>query len=80
MLGFYLSPVFYDVSRIPPDLMPIYNLNPMVHIIGAYRAIFLDGVFPPLGPLLIISGISAIVLWLGYAFFMRASFQFAQEL
>jgi lipopolysaccharide transport system permease protein len=80
MLGFYLSPVFYDVDRIPPNLMPIYNLNPMVHIIEAYRAIFLDGVFPPLVPLLIISGVSAILLWLGYTFFIRASFQFAQEL
>ena len=80
MLGFYLSPVFYDVNRIPAELLPIYNLNPMVHIIGAYRAIFLDGTFPVIGPLLIISGISAILLWLGYTFFMRASFQFAQEL
>ena len=80
MLGFYLSPVFYDVDRIPPEVLPIYNLNPMVHVIGAYRAIFLDGTFPPIGPLLIISGVSAIVLWLGYRFFMRASFQFAQEL
>lgn len=80
MLGFYLSPVFYDVERIPAAILPIYNLNPMVHIIGAYRAIFLDGAFPPLGPLMIISGVSIILLWLGYSFFMRASFQFAQEL
>jgi lipopolysaccharide transport system permease protein len=80
MLGFYLSPVFYDVNRIPVEYLPIYNLNPMVHIIGAYRAIFLEGVFPALSPLLIISGVSIILLWLGYTYFMRASFQFAQEL
>ena len=80
MLGFYLSPVFYDVNRIPDEILPIYNLNPMVHIIGAYRAIFLDGVLPEIVPLLIIGGISAVLLWLGYSFFMRASFQFAQEL
>lgn len=80
MLGFYLSPVFYDVSSIPADILPLYNLNPMVHIIGAYRSIFLEGTFPPIEPLLIITGISAILLWLGYSFFMRASLQFAQEL
>jgi lipopolysaccharide transport system permease protein len=80
MLGFYLSPVFYDTSRIPAELLPIYNLNPMVHIIGSFRAIFLDGVFPALSPLLIISGISIIFLWLGYTYFIRASFEFAQEL
>lgn len=80
MLGFYLSPVFYDVNRIPSQFLPIYNLNPMVHIIGAYRAIFHDGTFPSLGALLIISGVSVILLWLGYAYFIRASYKFAQEL
>ncbi|MFO7662960.1 MAG: ABC transporter permease, partial [Chloroflexota bacterium] len=80
MLGFYLTPIFYDPQFIPEKLVLIYNLNPMVHIIGAYRSIFLDGQLPSFTPLAIIGLISSFVLLLGYRYFKVASFKFVEEI
>jgi lipopolysaccharide transport system permease protein len=80
MFGFYLSPIFYQPQSIPEQLQPIYNLNPMVHIIEAYRSILLAGQLPPFLPLAVIGLVSAIMLFMGYRLFRRASYRFVEEL
>lgn len=80
MLGFYLSPVFYQPESIPERFQLIYNLNPMVHIMGAYRAVLISGEPPPLEPLVIIGMISAVALSLGYRHFMHTSYRFVEEI
>lgn len=79
-LGFYLSPIFYQPQRIPPEILPIYNLNPMVHIITAYRSIFLSGTFPALLPLLMVGSVSLVLLTLSHRLFMYSSYRFVEEL
>jgi lipopolysaccharide transport system permease protein len=39
LLGFYLSPVFYDSSSVPVQYQALYYLNPMAVLIDAYRQI-----------------------------------------
>jgi lipopolysaccharide transport system permease protein len=80
LLGFYLSPVFYDASAIPQPYQALYRLNPMVVLIDAYRQILLRGQLPGALGLLALSLVSAGLLWLGYHTFIRASAQFAEEL
>jgi lipopolysaccharide transport system permease protein len=80
MFGFYLSPIFYQPTSIPEQFQPIYNLNPMVHIIGAYRSILLEGRLPPLFPLAVIGMVSIILLVLGFRLFRYASYRFVEEL
>ena len=80
LLGFYLSPVFYDPSAIPGRFQMIYRLNPMVVLIDAYRQILLHGQLPGGLELLALSLISAGLLWVSYRIFVRASAQFAEEL
>lgn len=80
LLGFYLSPVFYDVSAIPQGYQALYRLNPMVMLIDAYRRIILRGQLPEALDLLVLSLVSAGLLWLGYRIFIHASAQFAEEL
>jgi lipopolysaccharide transport system permease protein len=80
MLGFYLSPIFYDVDRIPARYQGIYHLNPMVSLIESYRAILLEGSFPAILPLLAIGVVSLALVGLGYRFFKRTSIHFAEEL
>lgn len=80
MLGFYLSPVFYDVSNIPARYQTLYRLNPMVDLIDAYRAILMRGEIPHFIPLLGLGACSAVLLWLGYRMFTRASYHFVEEL
>lgn len=80
LLGFYLSPVFYDASAIPERFQLVYRLNPMVMLIDAYRQILLQGQLPQGIDLLALSLISAGMLWISHRIFVRASAQFAEEL
>jgi lipopolysaccharide transport system permease protein len=36
-LGLYISPVAYDVARVPEQWRMLYSLNPMVGVIGGFR-------------------------------------------
>jgi homopolymeric O-antigen transport system permease protein len=75
-LWFYASPIIYPVTTVPERLRVFYLLNPMAGIIEAYRDVLLNGKFP--GTYLLESAfISVVVLILGYWFFKRAEFQFA---
>jgi lipopolysaccharide transport system permease protein len=80
MLGFYLTPVFYDLAAVPMALWPLYNLNPMAHLIQSYRVILLHGQLPAAQPLLGVAGLAALLMVLGYRAFARASDHFAEEL
>jgi len=40
MLWMFISPVFISVSIVPPELLWIYNLNPMALILQCWRDIF----------------------------------------
>src|SRR5207237_5511726 len=51
-LLFFLSPVFYDASTVPARYQSIYRLNPLVHLIDAYRAVLLSGTLQAGLPLL----------------------------
>src|SRR5512145_351290 len=46
MLWFYLTPIFYDYNLIPEAYRFVYNLNPLVHLVQAYRAICLQAALP----------------------------------
>jgi lipopolysaccharide transport system permease protein len=75
-LWFYASPIIYPVSMVPEQLRPIYNLNPMTGILEAYRAVLIYQSFPP--PSFYLSAVIAfLMLLIGYIYFKRAEFQFA---
>jgi lipopolysaccharide transport system permease protein len=79
-LFFYLTPVFYDSTLVPAQLQPIYQLNPMVHLLGAYRSILIQGQLPATMPLLMLCVLSTLILLAGQIVFMRARNQFVEEL
>jgi lipopolysaccharide transport system permease protein len=79
LLLFYLTPVFYDVQAVPAVYRPIYDLNPLALLIGAYRAILLHGELPDLTALLAFGVIATALLCLGHAIFRRASVRFIEE-
>jgi homopolymeric O-antigen transport system permease protein len=80
LLLFYVSPVIYDPRAVPEPYQPLYRLNPMVHLIDAYRAIFLRGEPPDALGLLLLGMSSAGLLWFAHSFFIQASYRFAEEL
>jgi len=46
MLMFFLSGVFFDISRAPESLLSYLYLNPMVILIESYRDVLLHGIWP----------------------------------
>jgi lipopolysaccharide transport system permease protein len=80
LLLFYLSPVFYQASAVPEQYQWIYNLNPMVHLLTAYREVLIAGKLPDPQALLVISMVSLALLGIGYSYFQRASARFVEEL
>jgi lipopolysaccharide transport system permease protein len=80
LLGFYLTPVFYDPASIPARYQMLFQLNPMLHIIGAYRSLLLLHQLPPLFPLTMIGLLGGILLWLTHRRFVHASYFFIEEL
>jgi len=77
---FYLTPIFYDISSVPKQFQPFYQLNPMVPLLGAYRAILLKGTQPDWLALLILSLVVAALLPIGLGIFRRQSTTFVEEL
>lgn len=80
MLLFYLTPVFYDAAAVPERFRLLYGLNPMVHLVGAYRAILLQGRLPALLPILALAVLGMVGLRLALDVFSRASARFVEEL
>lgn len=80
MLGFYLTPVFYNPERVPRVYMAYYHLNPLVHLIGSFRSILLRGTTPDVKALGLVAIFSAAILMVGLGVFRRASYHFVEEL
>lgn len=80
LLGFYLTPVFYDASLIPEQYQAIYMLNPMYHLIQSYRQIFLFDQISNLLPLAVLGIVSTALLVVSYQVFSAASSRFVEEL
>ena len=75
-LWFYASPIIYPVTLVPEPLRPFYFLNPMAGVLEAYRDVLLNHQLP--GTYLIPSALVAFAVFLlGYWFFKRVEFQFA---
>ncbi|MBE9127583.1 MULTISPECIES: ABC transporter permease [unclassified Coleofasciculus] len=79
-LFFYLTPIFYDLQNVPTGYQSLYFLNPMVHIVTAYRDVLIQGTQPNWLALLIIGLMMAVLLPVGHYYFQRQSDRFVEEL
>lgn len=79
-LLFYLTPVFYEASIVPGHLQWFYRINPLAHLIDAYRAVLLRGSWPSRGSLLYLTLFSFSLFVAGIGWFRHVSHRFADEL
>ena len=80
MMLFYATPIAYSADTIPANFSFIITLNPMAHILNAYRDIFYYQRMPELQTLAIIFAISLALFGVGYAIFNKLQKSFAEEL
>ena len=80
--GFWLTPIFWDISQIPEKARWLVLLNPMHHIVAGYRRCYFgneydhsqllqDGLF---------AGLIVILLFIGYRIFQRLQVHFIEVL
>ena len=77
---FYLTPIFYELGSIPDKYWYAYGLNPMVHLVTGYRQILIWGVQPDWLALAIVSGLTLLLLPIGYRVFNHQSLRFVEEI
>lgn len=81
MMLFYATPILYSSELFKNTAFAwIMEINPMAHIINAYRDIFYYQVMPNIPTLLIVFLISFIILIVGYQIFKKLEKRFAEEL
>ncbi|MDJ0849061.1 MAG: ABC transporter permease [Myxococcota bacterium] len=80
MLGFFMTPILYTMSIVPETYLPLYEFNPMAHLIEAYRAVLLYGDAPDLDVLETLTWVTAAALLVFYLYFRRASSSFAEQI
>lgn len=77
MLWMYLTPVFYPIDLVPTRYLALFQLNPMVAIVDAYRAALLGRAWPGAGQMAYSAGIAIVVLAFGYFAFKKYERLFA---
>lgn len=78
-LGYFLTPIFYEVRAVPEPARSILALNPMLQVIEGYRAVLMRGEWPNWNSILPLVLVAAMALWLAVRFFRSASLRFLEE-
>jgi lipopolysaccharide transport system permease protein len=68
---FYLVPIFYPLSMIPPRFAPVYQLNPVAAMVLAQRNVLMEGVAPPGSLMWKLAISSTLVFVVGFFVFQR---------
>ena len=79
-LGFWLSPIVYDGSLIPPRFAFVYALNPVTRLIEFTRGIFLENRIPTMFDTSVLVAAVTIIGITGHLIFSRLEKRFAEEL
>lgn len=79
-MAFYATPILYSIEMLEGWMIWLFRLNPMAHLLNAYRDIFYVHRIPPMVNLLVILGIGIVVLIICYLVFNKLEKRFAEEL
>jgi len=69
MVWFYLTPIVYPASMVPPSLRGLLALNPMHQLLDIYRHLILAGALPDPRGVLYVAAMAAATLWAGSRLF-----------
>jgi lipopolysaccharide transport system permease protein len=76
----FLSPVFYSLEQVPAGFRAAMQLNPLTVIVQSARQTLLDGAQPDWRALLMLTAGAAVLMQLGYVWFMKTKRGFADVL
>ena len=76
----FLSPIFYPISALPAKYRQVLFLNPLTLALEQVRNVLIWGKIPDLFVFLIYLAVSALIAWLGFAWFQKTRKGFADVL
>lgn len=79
-LGYFITPIFYTVDRVDPAYRWAFTINPMFHVVHAYRTVILEGRNPEMVPLFALALFSLLLLAFAFSHFEKAKFQFLENI
>lgn len=71
MVWMYITPIIYPESILPQDLMWLFRLNPLYHIVKTMRCMVMDGISPDPVEYLIMIGMTALTIIAGAFVFKK---------
>lgn len=77
---FWLTPVVYPASILPPTVQPWINLNPMVPLVTAYQNIFVHDAWPDWNSLMAPAALAAVLCLIGIRMFRKRVGEIVDEL
>jgi lipopolysaccharide transport system permease protein len=77
---FYATPIFYPRSSVPGRFGFLYTINPLTHLMTAYRAVLFYGSVPGLVPLVMLAAVGGAVFMAARVLFELRSRRFVEEL
>lgn len=70
---FFATPILYGTSILPPNLVPVMQINPMTWYVEHLRGFLLFGDYAPGWSDLVVPALTLALLWAGMRFFRRVS-------
>ncbi|MEG0834600.1 MAG: ABC transporter permease [Hydrogenoanaerobacterium sp.] len=67
----YFTPIFYPTSALPPFALQLIKLNPLYHLVGMFRDVFLYGNFPTMKAHFVCFGVGLVVTLIGLIIFKK---------
>jgi len=75
----FATSVVYPIERVGGRLGVVLALNPMTHIVDAWRAVLLEGTLPPAGAFAATAAVSLVACAAAWLLFHAAEFRFAEN-
>ncbi len=77
---FWLVPIFYPFSIIPPQYKDIYQIDPVAALVMAMRNILMDGIAPPASLVENLVIAASVTIGLGFLIFGRLKIRFYEHI
>lgn len=78
-LGYFTTPIFYDINAVPQEARRVLAVNPMLHVIEGYRAVLIRGEWPNWDAIGVVALAGALGLVLALAIFRHAGHRFLED-
>ncbi len=78
-LLFYATPILYNATMFPEKIRWVLYLNPLAHLIDAYRSVLYYHTMPQLGSFIYLICLAFLLLVVGFYIFRKLEKGFAEE-